>query len=82
MENVTQLRQSAINKINRLPGEKLVVALNFIDFLMLHQTASNALPAPDAFVECVGTWEFEPGELEEIQQYLLGRPLTEELVRA
>ena len=70
MENVTQLRQSAIEKLNRLPSEKLVVALDFIDFLMLRQTASGVLPAPDAFVECAGTWEFEPGELEEIQQYI------------
>jgi hypothetical protein len=28
----------------------------------------DTLPAPDAFVECAGTWEFEPGELEEILQ--------------
>jgi hypothetical protein len=70
MENITQLRQSAIEKLNRLPGEKLVVALDFIDFLMLRQTAPGTLPAPDAFVECAGTWEFEPGELEEIQQYI------------
>jgi hypothetical protein len=68
MENIAQLRQSAIEKLNRLPGEKLVVALDFIDFLMLRQAASADLPAPDAFVECAGTWEFEPGELEEILQ--------------
>jgi hypothetical protein len=32
------------------------------------QTTPDALPAPDAFLECAGTWAFEPGELEEILQ--------------
>jgi len=68
MENIIQLRQSAVEKLNRLPGEKLIVALDFLDFLMLRQIAPDVLPAPDAFVECAGTWEFEPGELKEILQ--------------
>jgi len=32
------------------------------------ETPPAALSAPDAFLECAGTWEFEPGELEEILQ--------------
>jgi hypothetical protein len=31
-------------------------------------TTPDTLPAPGAFLECAGTWEFEPGELEEILQ--------------
>jgi hypothetical protein len=64
MEDTAQLRQSAI--------EKLIEVLDFIDLITVHphkrETLPDALPAPDAFLECAGTWEFEPGELEEILQ--------------
>ncbi len=70
MKDTVQLRQSAAEKLNLLPNEKLIEVLDFIDFLTLHprkrRTAPDTLPAPDAFLECAGTWEFEPGELEEI----------------
>lgn len=72
MEGTAQLRQSAIEKLNALPQEKLIEVLDFIDFITVYphkrETTPSALPAPDAFLECAGTWEFEPGELEEILQ--------------
>jgi hypothetical protein len=72
MEDTTQLRQSVIEKLNALPHEKLIEVLDFIDFLTVYprkrETTPSTLPAPDAFLECAGTWEFEPGELEEILQ--------------
>ena len=70
MQDVMQLRQSTIEKIETLSREKLVEVLNFIDLLLARpaQPTSSALPAPDAFLECAGTWAFEPGELEEILQ--------------
>jgi hypothetical protein len=72
MQDVVQLRQSAIEKLNRLPREKLIEVLDFIEFITLRlrerEALAEALPAPNAFVECAGTWEFEPGEQEEILQ--------------
>ena len=72
MEDTTQLRQSTIEKLNALPQEKLIKVLDFIDFITVYprkrETPPDVLPASDAFLECVGTWEFEPGELEEILQ--------------
>ena len=72
MKDTAQLRQSAIEKLSALPQEKLVEVLDFIDFITVsprkRETPPTALPAPDAFLECAGTWEFEPGELEEILQ--------------
>jgi hypothetical protein len=70
MENIAQLRQSAIEKLNILPEEKLIEVLTFIDFITTYphksETQSESLPPPDAFLEYAGTWEFEPGELDEI----------------
>jgi hypothetical protein len=72
MKDTVRLRQSAAEKLNMLSDEKVIEVLDFIDFLTLHprkrQRAPDTLPAPDAFLECAGTWEFEPGELEEILQ--------------
>jgi len=68
MQNVAQLRQSAVVKLNLLPQAKLVEVLNFIDFVRTRPIRPRSLPAPDAFVECAGAWKFEPGELEEILQ--------------
>jgi hypothetical protein len=72
MEDTAQLRQSAIEKLNALSQEKLMEVLDFIDFITVYsrrrKTTPSALPAPDAFLECAGTWEFEPGEWEEILQ--------------
>lgn len=72
MKDTVRLRQSAVEKLNMLSDEKVIEVLDFIDSLTLHprkrQPAPDTLPAPDAFLECAGTWEFEPGELEEILQ--------------
>lgn len=69
MNDIGQLRQSAIEKLNALSKDKLIGVLDFIDFVMLESpTHRQVLPAPDAFLECAGTWEFNPDELEEILQ--------------
>lgn len=72
MEDTAQLRQSAIEKLNALSQEKLIEVLDFIDFIAVYprkrEIRPSTLPAPDAFLECAGTWKFEPGELEEILQ--------------
>ncbi len=69
MENITQLKQSAIARLNTLPPHKLIQVSDFIDFLIERPT----LPATphgslDDLLACVGIWEFEPGELESILQ--------------
>lgn len=68
MEDVAQLKQFAIEKLDRLPREKLVEVLDFIDFLVHYprRSSPDAFLPPDAFLECAGTWKFEPGELEDI----------------
>jgi len=68
MEDLAQLKQFAIEKLDRLPKEKLVEVLEFIDFVAQYprRYPPDALPPPDAFLECAGTWRFEPGELEDI----------------
>lgn len=74
MEDTLQLRQTAIEKLSVLPKEKLVDVLAFIDFITVYPrtltTPLSTLPAPDAFLECAGSWEFEPGELEEILRFI------------
>jgi hypothetical protein len=74
VENLTQLKQSAINRLNRLPPHRLVQALDFIDYLL--ERAGPIVPnrpeAPRGTLEdllaCTSIWKFEPGELEEILQ--------------
>ncbi len=75
--DITQARQAAIARINTLPLPKLVQAIDFMDFLKARAlvdippvVSTPSVPAPDAFVECAGTWQFEPGELEEILQFI------------
>ena len=74
MDNLTQLKQSAINRLNRLPPHRLVQALDFIDYL-LDRPESTILTRPEAsrgsledLLACTSIWRFEPGELEEILQ--------------
>ena len=72
MEDTLQLRQTVIAKLSVLPEEKLLVVVDFIDFLL--ERSGLVIPqkpvAPqgnlDDLLACAGTWEFEPGELEEI----------------
>lgn len=74
MENLAQLKQSAINRLNRLPPHRLVQALDFIDYLL--ERPDSIVPtkpeAPQGTLEdllgCTSIWRFEPGELEEILQ--------------
>ena len=54
--------------LSQLPEDKVAEVLDFVQFLV----ARNALsPHPrrgslEALQECIGIWEFEPGELDEI----------------
>ncbi|MBN1933108.1 MAG: hypothetical protein JW934_00510 [Anaerolineae bacterium] len=68
MEDLAQLKQFAIEKLDRLSREKLAEALDFIDFLVHYprHSSPDVFPPPDAFLECAGTWKFEPGELDDI----------------
>lgn len=72
MQNTKQLRQSAIDRLKLLPPSTLPEVINFIDFLIERSdkvvSQEKQLPAADAFVEFAGSWDFEPGELEDILQ--------------
>ncbi len=74
MENLAQLKQSAINRLDRLPPHRLVQALDFIDYL-LDRPESTVLSKPEAprgsledLLACTSLWRFEPGELKDILQ--------------
>jgi len=74
MENIAQLRQSTINRLNQLPPHRLVQALDFIDYLLGRPDliAPTRPQAPrgtlDDLLACTSIWKFEPGEMEEILQ--------------
>ena len=74
MENLTTLRQSTVNRLKKLPPHRLVQALDFINYLLEH-SEPIASPVPesprgsrDDLLACAGSWQFEPGELEQILQ--------------
>jgi hypothetical protein len=67
MEDIAQLRRSAVARLNKLSPYRLVQVINFIDFLLEPKSAVPRGSLED-LLACAGTWEFEPGELEEILQ--------------
>jgi hypothetical protein len=80
MQDIQDLKQTVVEKLDLLPEPTLLEVLHFVDFLIersepgdgpIHQgNDDDALPAPNAFVGLAGTWSFEPGELEEILEYI------------
>jgi hypothetical protein len=80
MQDIQDLKQTVVEKLDLLPEPTLLEVLHFVDFLIersepndapIHQgNDDDTLPAPNAFVGLAGTWSFEPGELEEILEYI------------
>lgn len=74
MENLAQLRQSAINRLNELPPHRLVQALDYINYL-LERPGPTVPIRPETLrgtledlLACTSIWKFEPGELEGVLQ--------------
>lgn len=74
MENLTELKQSTVNRLNKLPPHRLAQALDFTDYLLEHPEPTIS-PVPelprgnlDDLLACAGSWQFEPGELEGIMR--------------
>ena len=74
MQDVTQLQQSAIDRMRLLNTDRLVQVIDFMDFLLERNESSRAT-APGAprgnaedLLAIAGTWQFESGELHEILQ--------------
>jgi hypothetical protein len=65
VQDITQLKESAVERLDRLSREQLIKVMGFIDSLT-GPSILRPLPTPDAFLGCAGTWIFEPGEWEEI----------------
>jgi hypothetical protein len=65
---VARIQQMVSKKLRRLSKEKLLSVLDFVEFLSQPSKVptASALPEPTAFLECAGTWEFAPGELDSI----------------
>ena len=64
-----RIQKIVSKKLQRLPREKLLSVLDFVEFLSQPASApiiTLPLPEPTAFLECAGTWEFAPGELDTI----------------
>jgi hypothetical protein len=74
VENLAELRQSTIRRLNQLPAHRLAQARDFIEYLLEHPEpiASPKPEAPpgtlDDLLACAGIWQFDPGELEKILQ--------------
>lgn len=67
-ERTAQLIKQVQSHLSRLPEDKVAEVLDFVQFL-----AARSAPAGrpgrgslGALQECVGFWEFQPGELDEI----------------
>ena len=76
MQDVTQLQQSAINRVRLLDTDRLIQVIDFIDFL-LERTESSRITEPgtpqgsaEDLLAVAGIWQFEPDELQEILQDL------------
>lgn len=76
MENLVELKQSTIRRLNKLPPHRLAQALDYIDYLLEHpESVAVSVPESprgslDDLLACAGIWEFGPGELEEILQHV------------
>ena len=74
MHDLTELREMAMDRLNRLSQSRLVEALDYMDFLLerpgLVRSRQLQYPegGPEDLLTCAGIWEFEPGELESILQ--------------
>jgi hypothetical protein len=74
VDNLAQLRQLTIDRLNELPPHRLVQALDFIAYLLEHPgpTIPTKPEKPQGSLEdlltCAGIWQFESGELAEILQ--------------
>lgn len=86
MQNAQEIKQSVIDRLEQLPATTLVEVLHYVDFLTerMGQASvpqafipSEHLPAPNAFVDLAGSWRFEPGELDEILDYIEKSKLAE-----
>lgn len=72
MDNLTALKRSTVGRLNELPPHRLAQALDFIEYLLRHpEPIASPVPALpkgnlDDLLACVGSWQFEPGELEEV----------------
>jgi hypothetical protein len=80
MQNVQELKHTVVERLDLLPQSTLLEVLHYVDFLierseqveeLTQRDGEDALlPATNAFVEMAGSWQFEPGELEEILEYI------------
>ncbi|MBX3002193.1 MAG: hypothetical protein KF893_26955 [Caldilineaceae bacterium] len=80
MQSFQELKHTVVERLDLLPQSTLLEVLHYVDFLIERSEQmdlqnqqgheESSLPAPDAFVGLAGSWSFEPGELEEILEYI------------
>ena len=67
-QRTAQLIEQVQQQLSNLPEDKVVEVLDFIQFLIARTTPTQEIlrSSPNALQECVGIWEFTPGELDDI----------------
>lgn len=71
MKDFTQAKQIALNRLDQLPPHRITQVLDFIDFLLERPTFEPIKPEISQgnlrdLLDCVGIWDFEANELNEI----------------
>ena len=67
-KSTTRLIEQVQSHLARLPEEKVIEVLDFVQFLAARSTSPGHPPrgSLEALQECIGIWKFEPGELDEV----------------
>lgn len=63
-----QLIDQVQQQLSNLPEDRVLEVLDFVQFLASRTAPSQDVHrgSPEALQECIGVWEFMPGELDEI----------------
>jgi len=60
------LLEELTSKLQELPEDRLQEVLDFVDFLRNRPIQRSKRGSPEALLQHVGAWSFEPGELDRL----------------
>jgi hypothetical protein len=61
-----RLLKGLTSKLQELPEDRLQEVVDFVDFLQSRPIQQSESGSPEALLQHVGTWSFEPGELDRL----------------